>query len=99
MYWEWANFFPNSTYEYGQVNLVDATTLQPVATALWQVSGSSTNYTSDGWVQRVVEIPSPITMSATNVMIEFMMNSDPFSQTQAGWFLGGLQVLPYGNTY
>jgi hypothetical protein len=96
VYKEWANFYPNSTFEYGQVNLVDADTLQAVASGLWQVSDTTTNYTADGWVERVVDIPSPNTMSSTNVMIEFMMYTDPYSPTAPGWFLDDVAVLPYG---
>jgi hypothetical protein len=97
VYWEWANIYPNTTFDYGQVNLVDADTLQTVATGLWQVSGTSTNYTSDGWVERMVDIPSPNTMTSTNVMIEFLMNTDPFNPTYPGWFIDDVEVLPYGN--
>jgi hypothetical protein len=96
VYREWADFYPNTTFDYGQVNLVDADTLTPVATGLWTVSDTTTNYTAEGWIERVVDIPSPNTMSSTNVMIEFMMNTDPFNPTYPGWFIDDVKVLPYG---
>jgi hypothetical protein len=99
VYWEWADFYPDTLFDYGQVNLVDATTLQPVASDLWQVSDTTTNYTPSGWVQRVIDIPAPNLMSSTNVEIEFMMNTDPYNPAHPGWFLDNVEVLPYGNPY
>jgi hypothetical protein len=93
---EWANIYPNATFDNGQVNLVDANTLQPVTTNLWQVMGATTNYTANGWVNRVVDIPSPNTLSSTNVMIEFIINTDPFNPALPGWFIDDVEVLPYG---
>jgi hypothetical protein len=86
-------------FDYAEVNLVDANSQQYVATGLWQFAGATTNYTADGWITRVVDIPSPNTMSSTNVEVEFLIETDPYNNPLPGWFLDNVEVLPYGNPY
>lgn len=96
---EWADIFADPLFDYAEVNLVDANSQQYVATGLWQFAGATTNYTADGWITRVVDIPSPNTMSSTNVEVEFLIETDPYNNPLPGWFLDNVEVLPYGNPY